>query len=44
MAEPKKPDIAPPINAPNAGKIVVIVSGPTQVKSGDPRIVVQRRD
>lgn len=40
MAEPKIP---PPINPPGGGKIVVLVSGPTQVKSSDSRIVVERR-
>lgn len=41
MAEEIK--LAPPINNPNAGKIIVVVSGPTQVKSNDSRILVVRK-
>ena len=32
----------PQINNPNAGKIQIIVSGPAEVKSTDPRVVVKR--
>lgn len=42
MADPKKKPVIP-INNPDAGKIKVIVTGLTQVKSTDPRVVVERR-
>lgn len=40
MAEPKPGQ--PKINNPDAGKIKIIVSGPVQVQSTDPRVVVKR--
>lgn len=41
MAQPKP---APPVNNPGAGKITVIVSGRSTVKSSNPGVVVIRKE
>lgn len=44
MAEPKKPKLAPPVNMPHGGKLIILVSGPVTVKTNSPNVVVKRRD
>lgn len=41
LVKPPTPTL--PVNSPALGKIRLIVSGPANVKSSDPRIVVERR-
>lgn len=36
--------VVSPIKIPTGGKITVIVSGPTKVKSSDTKVTIERKD